>query len=173
MRRLGTFSWGGKRKGRVRHFGYRHARPEWTGPTKRGIGQVGESVPIVFLSGHGDIPTSVRAIKAGAVDFLTKPVQKQTLLSAVEGALAHRRRIRSERAKLSELQGADESLTPRESVVFSRVTAGKLNKQIAVELGFIRADGKRRIAPQVMEKLNVQSLAELARIAEHLDMPDC
>jgi FixJ family two-component response regulator len=95
----------------------------------------GDSIPIVFLSGHGDIPTSVRAIKTGAVDFLTKPVAKKDLLAAVESALARDEKDRSDRARVTDLKARYASLTPRESEVFSRVTAGKLNKQIAVELG--------------------------------------
>src|SRR4249919_689204 len=97
--------------------------------------KLGAPVPIVFLTGHGDIPTSVRAIKAGAVDFLTKPVQKKTLLSAVAAALDRDAKNRSEKADVSDLRSRYVSLTVREIAVFALVTAGKLNKQIAVELG--------------------------------------
>jgi FixJ family two-component response regulator len=131
----------------------------------------GDSMPIVFLTGHGDIPTSVRAIKAGAVDFLTKPVQKGALLSAVESALAHDDKNRSDRAKLSDLRARYEALTPREQAIFSRVTAGMLNKQIAIELCISERTVKAHRS-RVMEKLNVQSLAELARIAEQLHTPN-
>ena len=132
----------------------------------------GDQVPIVFLSAHGDIPTSVRAIKAGAVDFLTKPVAKKELLSAVESALARDEKNRSERARLTDLGTRYNSLTPRESAVFSRVTAGKLNKQIAVELGISERTVKAHRST-VMEKFNAQSLAELSRIAEQLHTPGC
>ena len=132
----------------------------------------GDSVPIVFLSGHGDIPTSVRAIKAGAVDFLTKPVAKKELLSAVESALARDEKNRSGRATLTDLGARYKSLTPRESAVFSRVTAGKLNKQIAVELGISERTVKAHRST-VMEKFNVQSIAELSRIAEQLHTQGC
>ncbi len=132
----------------------------------------GDSIPIVFLSGHGDIPTTVRAIKAGAVDFLTKPVENQALLSAVESALARDAESRSNRAKLTDLGARYKLLSPRESAVFSRVTAGKRNKQIAVELGISERMVKAHRS-SVMEKFNVQSVAELSRIAEQLHTPDC
>ena len=132
----------------------------------------GDFVPIVFLSGHGDIPTTVRAIKAGAVDFLTKPVAKKVLLSAVESALARDEKNRLDRARLTDLEARYKSLSQRESAVFSRVTAGKLNKQIAVELGISERTVKAHRST-VMEKLNVQSVAELSRIAEQLHTPGC
>ena len=132
----------------------------------------GDSIPIVFLSGHGDIPTSVRAIKAGAVDFLTKPVAKKDLLSAVESALARQEKNRSDQARLTDLEARYKSLTSRESAVFSRVTAGKLNKQIALELGISERTVKAHRST-VMEKFNVQSVAELSRIAEQLHTPGC
>src|SRR6185312_6913369 len=125
----------------------------------------------VFLTGHGDIPTSVRAIKAGAVDFLTKPVQKKTLLSAVEIALARDAKNRSERANLSDLRRRYVSLTAREVAIFVLVTAGKLNKQIAVELGISERTVKAHRSA-VMEKFNVQSIAELSPIAEQLHTPE-
>ncbi len=132
----------------------------------------GDSIPIVFLSGHGDIPTSVRAIKAGAVDFLTKPVEKKALLAAVESALVRDEKNRSDRAKLTDLGARYKSLTPRESEVFARLAAGKLNKQIAVELGISERTVKAHRST-LMDKFNVQSVAELSRIAEQLHMPGC
>src|SRR4051794_14370792 len=132
----------------------------------------GDPIPIVFLSAHGDIPTSVRAIKAGAVDFLTKPVAKKELLYAVETALARNEENRSERARLSDLGTRYKSLTPRESAVFVRVTAGKLNKQIAVELGISERTVKAHRST-IMEKFDVDSIAELSRIAEQLHTPGC
>ncbi len=127
----------------------------------------GDLIPIVFLSGHGDIPTSVRAIKAGAVDFLTKPVARNDLLSAVQSALACDEKNRSDQARLTDLVTRYTSLTPRENAVFSRVTAGKLNKQIAAELGISERTVKAHRST-VMGKFDVQSIAELSRIAEQL-----
>jgi FixJ family two-component response regulator len=130
----------------------------------------GEPISIVFLSGHGDIPTTVRAIKAGAVDFLTKPVAKKDLLSAVVSALARDEKNRADRTRLTDLAARYQSLTPREAEVFSRVTAGKLNKQIALELGIAERTVKAHRSI-VMEKFNVESVAELSRIAEQLHTP--
>jgi FixJ family two-component response regulator len=134
------------------------------------LARSGDSVPIVFLSGHGDIPSSVRAIKTGAIDFLTKPVAKKVLLPAVEAALARDDKNRLDRARLIDLVARHKSLTPREGEIFSRVTAGKLNKQIAAELGISERTVKAHRAI-VMEKFHVQSVAELSRIAEQLHPP--
>ena len=124
-------------------------------------------LPIVFLTGHGDIPMSVRAMKAGAVDFLTKPVGRETLLGAVRAALARDTAARAVRARLSELRARYESLTPREREVFAGVVAGKLNKQIAFELGTAERTIKAHRA-QVMGKMQVASVAELVHIADQL-----
>jgi FixJ family two-component response regulator len=126
-------------------------------------------LPIVFLTGHGDIPMSVQAIKAGAVDFLTKPVNDADLLRAVRAALhraAEQHELASERAKLRERLV---SLTPREREVMDHVVAGHLNKQIASDLGTGEHTIKVHRA-RVMEKMGVQSLADLVRVAERLGM---
>jgi len=127
-----------------------------------------DALPIIFLTGQGDIPMSVRAMKAGAVDFLTKPVQRETLLSAVQNALARDAGNRMARDRLGSLRSRFGTLTARELAVLTRVVAGKLNKQIAAELGTSERTVKAHRA-HVMEKLQVTSLAELIHVAEHLD----
>jgi FixJ family two-component response regulator len=127
----------------------------------------GVALPVIFLTGHADVSSSVRAMKAGAVDFLTKPVRRETLLEALSRALerdAGQRAARGEVARLRALFGV---LTPREREVFERVVAGRLNKQIAVELGVAERTVKAERA-QVMLKLGVGSAAELGRLAERL-----
>jgi FixJ family two-component response regulator len=123
--------------------------------------------PIIFLTGQGDIPASVSAMKAGAVDFLTKPVRRETLLSAVQNALAIDAKKRAARAALRELQNRYENLTPREREVLVHVVSGKLNKQIAFDLGAAERTIKAHRA-SIMEKLCVQSVAELVRVAQEL-----
>jgi FixJ family two-component response regulator len=127
-------------------------------------------LPIVFITGRGDIPTSVKAMKAGAVDFLPKPVKDKELLMAIEQALARAAQERSERDELEELRSRAESLTPRELEVMALVVSGKLNKQIASELGTVEKTIKVHRA-RVMEKMSVDSLAELVRLAEKLGIP--
>jgi len=124
-------------------------------------------LPVVFLTGHGDIPMSVRAMKTGAVDFLTKPVKKAALLRAVETALASGVAQRSVSERSRKLQSYFDSLTPREREVFERVTAGNLNKQIAAELGMAERTVKAHRA-NIMEKMQAESLAELVHIAAEL-----
>jgi FixJ family two-component response regulator len=126
-----------------------------------------DALPIIFLTGHGDIPMSVRAMKAGAVDFLTKPVTREALLNAVQSALARDTENRTARKKVGTLRSRYESLTPRERAVFAFVNAGKLNKQIARELGTSERTVKAHRA-KVMEKMHVTSLAELVHLAEQL-----
>jgi FixJ family two-component response regulator len=126
-----------------------------------------DALPIIFLTGHGDIPTSVRAMKAGAVDFLTKPVQREALLSAVRNALAKDAENRAARGRASALHARYEALTPRERAVFALVVAGKLNKHVAAELGISERTVKAHRAG-VMEKMRVTSLAELVHLAEQL-----
>ena len=128
---------------------------------------LGNRLPIIFVTGHGDIPTSVRAIKAGASDFLTKPVQKAKLLAAIEGALAHDTKRRAQDDELAVLRARVARLTPREREVFALVVRGKLNKQIAGELGTSERTIKAH-RQKVMEKCEAQSLAELVRLAERL-----
>src|SRR5262249_32651061 len=123
--------------------------------------------PIVFLTGQGDIPMSVRAMKLGGVDFLTKPVQRETLLQAVRNALARDAESRAARERDGAVRARFETLTPRERAVFTLVTAGKANKQIAAELGISDRTVKAHRA-QVMEKLQVTSLAELVHVADRI-----
>jgi FixJ family two-component response regulator len=126
-----------------------------------------DPLPIIFLSGHGDIASSVRAIKAGAVDFLTKPVDRHALLNAIKNALARDQENRTARAELRNRRANYEALTLRERQVLEGVVAGKLNKEIAAELGTAERTVKAHRA-QVMEKMQVASLAELVRVADQL-----
>jgi RNA polymerase sigma factor (sigma-70 family) len=126
-------------------------------------------LPIVFLSGHGSIPMSVQAIKAGAEDFLSKPVSKATLLEAVERALARYRERREQRDRLDDLRALVATLTPREREVFALVVRGKLNKQIAYELGTSERTIKAH-RHAAMEKLKVRSLAEAVALADRLGL---
>jgi FixJ family two-component response regulator len=131
------------------------------------FGKMTDPLPIVFLTGQGDIPMSVRAMKAGAVDFLTKPVERQALLTAVQNALARDRESRGARDRDAALRARYETLTPRERAVFTLVAAGKLNKQIATELGASERTVKAHRA-RVMEKMQATSLADLVHLADQL-----
>jgi FixJ family two-component response regulator len=130
----------------------------------------GDHPPIVFITGHGDIPSSVRAIKRGAVDFLTKPFSDADLMAAVHAAISEDRKKRSERAELSELKRRYLELTRREREVLPLVISGLLNKQAASELGIseVTLQIHRR---NVMQKMAAASLADLVRIAERLGIP--
>jgi FixJ family two-component response regulator len=129
--------------------------------------QQGIMLPIVFLSGHATVASSVRAMKAGAVDFLTKPVKRDTLLDAVGRALARDAAQRTAREEADRVQMRFALLTPRQREVFDRIVAGKLNKQIADELGIAERTVKRE-REQVMAKLDANSAADLGRLAELL-----
>ena len=124
-------------------------------------------LPVVFLTGRGDIASSVRAMKSGAVDFLTKPVEPAVLMQAVETALLKDRSARADRASAGEAQARYKRLTERERTVFQRVVAGKLNKQIADELGIAERTVKMHRA-QVMTKMEAGSLAELVHVSDLL-----
>ena len=126
--------------------------------------------PIVFITGRGDIPTSVRAMKGGAVDFLTKPVRDEDLLTAVRSAIEADRLAREAQVEMDALRQRLATLTPREREVLVHVVAGRLNKQIAADLGTVEKTIKVHRA-RVMEKMAVRSLADLVRIAERLGIP--
>ena len=124
-------------------------------------------VPIIFITGYGDIPMTVQAMKAGAVEFLTKPFRNQELLDAIHQALERDRTTREQRAKNDELYDRYNSLTPREREVMTLVVAGLLNKQIAGELGTSETTVKNH-RHQIMEKMGADSLAELVKMAYNL-----
>ena len=124
----------------------------------------GHELPIIFLTGHGDIPMTVKAIKHGAVDFLTKPVDHGDLLKAVRAAIQKDRLQRQARAEVAEIRQRLTALTPRERQVLEHVIAGRLNKQIAADLGTVEKTIKVHRA-RVMEKMKVHSVAELVRLA--------
>jgi len=125
----------------------------------------GGTTPIIFLSGHGDVPSSVRAMKRGACDFLTKPADERELIEAVQTAIEKDRAARSERRELAGIQSRLDSLTPREREVLEHVVSGQLNKQIAADLGTVEKTIKVHRA-RVMEKMGVESLAELVQLAQ-------
>ena len=129
------------------------------------LGEKGSSLPIIFLTGHGNVSKSVQAMKHGAFDFLTKPVKDRDLLTAIRAAIETDAFVRLEKAKMSEILAHLDTLTPREREVLEHVAAGKLNKQIAGDLSITEATVKMHRA-RVMAKMKVQSVAELARLAE-------
>jgi FixJ family two-component response regulator len=126
-------------------------------------------IPIIFITGHGDIPMTVQAMKAGAVEFLTKPLRDQDLLDAIQQGLERARNAREQRSNIEELDDRYHSLTPREREVMALVAAGLLNKQIAGELGTSEASVKVH-RQHVMEKMGAGSLAELVRMADRLEI---
>jgi FixJ family two-component response regulator len=134
------------------------------------LSQAGPQPQIVFITGHGDIPTSVRAIKAGAIDFLTKPLKEADLIRAVHAAIAQDRTARLERVELAELHRRLSSLTPREREVLPLVVSGLLNKQAAAELGISEITIQIHRG-RIMKKMKAGSLAELVRMAGTLDIP--
>jgi len=144
--------------------------PDLRGPDlQERLAALGSTLPIVFLTGHADVPTTVRTIKAGAEDFLTKPVSSDELLRAIEQAMAHHQVRRNTRQRENAHRETLATLTPRERQVFDRVVQGKINKQTARELGATERTIKAH-RQRVMEKMKVQTLAELVSIAERLGM---
>jgi FixJ family two-component response regulator len=126
----------------------------------------GSPIPIIFLSAHGDVPKTVQALKCGAVDFLTKPVNDKQLLAAVRVAIDRDSALRRKQAKFFEVRARLATLTSREREVLEHVVSGKLNKQIGADLGISERTVKAHRA-QVMEKMQVDSVAELVRLVEH------
>jgi FixJ family two-component response regulator len=128
------------------------------------LGKMGYTIPIIFITGYGDIPMSVQTIKRGAIDFLTKPINDQDLLDAIHRAIEQDKRIRGEQYEIETIKQRVDSLTPREREVFSLVVTGMLNKQIAHDLRMSEKTVKTHRS-KVMDKMQASSLAELVRLA--------
>jgi RNA polymerase sigma factor (sigma-70 family) len=142
--------------------------PGMSGPELQSLlNELGSTLPIIFVTGHADIPTTVRSIKAGAADFLTKPVSLDELLPAIERAIVHHEVTRGQKSKLDMIRALIATLTPREREVFKLVIRGKTNKEVANALGGTERTIKAH-RHKVMEKMQVQSLAELVSLAERV-----
>jgi FixJ family two-component response regulator len=134
------------------------------------LAKAGVALPVIFITGHGDVPMSVRAMKAGAVEFLTKPFDDQVLLEAIQAAIERDRERRRDAASVAQLQARYRGLTERERQVMTFVVAGRVNKQIAAELGLSVVTVKVHRG-QVMRKMLAKSVAELVRMADRLRLP--
>ena len=146
--------------------------PELSGPElQERLSELGSTLPIIFLTGHPDVPTTVRAIKAGADDFLVKPVSSDELLQAVERAIAHHEVTRGLKIELDVVRAHIAALTPRERQVFGLIVRGNTNKQVARALGRTERTIKAH-RHMVMEKMQVRSLAELVSLAERVGVLD-
>ena len=146
--------------------------PGFDGPAlQTRLSGLGSTLPIIFLTGHPDVPTTVRAIKAGADDFLTKPVSSNELLRAIERAIAHHEVTRGLKSKLDAVHSRIATLTPREREVFALITRGRTNKQVGNTLGATERTIKAH-RQRVMEKMQVRSLAELVSLAERVGVLD-
>ena len=144
--------------------------PESSGlELQRELAEAGIEIPIIFITGHADVPMTVRAMKAGAVEFLTKPFRGQELLDAVQEAIAKDRKAATDRAQTAEIRSRYDSLTPREKEVFALVVAGLLNKQIGGELGTSELTIKTHRG-RVMDKMGAESVADLVRMSERLKL---
>jgi FixJ family two-component response regulator len=142
--------------------------PGMSGPQlQTRLSELGSTMPIIFLTGYADVPTTVKTIKAGAEDFLTKPIASEQLLGSIRQAIARQETVRGARQELDAFRAQLGTLTPREHQVFELVVQGKINKQIAQQLGATERTIKAH-RHKVMEKMGVQSLAELVSIAERV-----
>lgn len=137
---------------------------------QQALKECGSALPIIFLTGHGDIDTGVRAMKLGAFDFLTKPVDDERLIAAVHAAFERNHQLRNDRTERDEILQRLAGLTPREREVLSLVVEGKLNKQVAADLGTVEKTIKVHRA-RVMAKMKVRTLAELVRLADKVGIP--
>jgi FixJ family two-component response regulator len=134
------------------------------------LAKVNVNIPIIFITGYGDIPMSVKAMKAGAIEFLTKPIREQDLLDAVQAALDRDRTRRKSEEKILDLRTRYDALSRREQEVMSLVTAGLMNKQVAAEIGIVEVTVKVH-RHNIMKKLGAKTLADLVRMADALGLP--